>query len=173
MSKKALIVVDMLNDFCDAKGALYCGEDARRIIPFIAEKIKDIRSQGGVVIFLKDTHTIDDKEFQMFPPHCIEGTWGGEVIPELSPRAQDIIVKKSRYSGFFKTDLENILSKSGITEVEIVGVCTSICVMDTVGGLRNRFLPVTVWKDGVADFDNEAHRFSLKRMEKIYGASVV
>jgi len=53
-----------------------------------------------------------------------------------------------------------------------VGVCTSICVMDTVGGLANRDYNITVPVKGVADFDPEMHQFSLKRMEKIYGADV-
>jgi len=82
------------------------------------------------------------------------------------------VVPKKRYSGFFGTDLENILAGAGIAAVEVVGVCTSICVMDTVGGLANRDYAMSVPVKGVADFDSEAHRFSLKRMEKLYGAEV-
>ena len=59
-----------------------------------------------------------------------------------------------------------------IGEVEVVGVCTSICVMDTVGGLANRDYPTTVPAAGVAAFDAEAHRFALNRLERLYGAAI-
>jgi nicotinamidase/pyrazinamidase len=56
--------------------------------------------------------------------------------------------------------------------VEVVGVCTSICVMDTVGGLANRDYRIRVPRAGVADFDDEAHQQALQRMERLYGATV-
>lgn len=172
MSKKAIIIVDMLNDFVDEKGALYCGNSARSIIPFIKERLTGYRNRQDLVIYLQDSHDKDDKEFEKFPKHSVTGTWGCEVIPELLPQADEKVISKKRYSGFYGTDLENVLSSAGIDEVEVVGVCTSICVMDTVGGLANRDYKITVPVKGVADFDPEMHQFSLKRMEKIYGADV-
>lgn len=172
MTKKALIIVDMLNDFVDEKGALYCGGTARSIIPFIQERRTSYRNRNDLVIYLQDSHDEDDKEFEKFPKHSVAGTWGCEVIPELSPMAGEKVISKKRYSGFHGTDLENILKSAGVDEVEVVGVCTSICVMDTVGGLANRDYKTTVPVKGVADFDQKMHQFSLKRMEKIYGADV-
>jgi len=172
MSKKALIIVDMLNDFVDEKGALYCGNTAKSIIPFIQERLTSYRNQKDLIIYLCDSHDEDDKEFEKFPKHSVEGTWGGEVIPELSPMAGETVIPKKRYSGFHGTDLEHVLKSAGVDEVEVVGVCTSICVMDTVGGLANRDYKTTVPVKGVADFDQKMHQFSLKRMEKIYGADV-
>ena len=172
MSKKALIISDMLNDFVDEKGALYCGNTARSIIPFIQERLTSYRNRKDFVIYLQDSHDEDDKEFEKFPKHSVAGTWGCEVIPELSPLAGEKVIPKKRYSGFYGTDLENVLKSADVDEVEVVGVCTSICVMDTVGGLANRDYNITVPVKGVADFDPEMHQFSLKRMEKIYGADV-
>ena len=172
MLKKAIIIVDMLNDFVDENGALYCGDTARSIIPFIQERIVSYRDRKELVIYLQDSHDEDDKEFEKFPKHSVAGTWGSEVIPELSPQAGETVMPKKRYSGFYGTELENVLSSAGIAEVEVVGVCTSICVMDTVGGLANRDYKTTVPVKGVADFDPEMHQFSLQRMEKIYGADV-
>ena len=172
MSKRALIIVDMLNDFIDEKGTLFCGKEARAIIPFIQERLETFRSRGDLVIYLKDSHDEDDKEFEKFPIHCVDGTWGNEIIPELTPRQGENVVPKKRFSGFFGTDLDGILDSSGVEDVEVVGVCTSICVMDTVGGLANRDYKVTVPVSGVADFDAQFHEFSLKRMKQIYGASV-
>lgn len=170
---KALLVVDMLKDFIEKGGALDCGEEARRIIPFVREKVDEFHRRGELVVFIRDSHRPDDPEFQMFPPHCVKGTRGAEVIDELDVKPGDVTVEKTRYSAFYGTELEKILKERGITEAHVVGVCTSICVMDTVGDLRNRDYRVIVYRDGVADFDPEAHRFSLGRMEKIYGARVV
>ena len=172
MSKKALIIIDILNDFIDKKGALYCGETVEPIIPFIQNRLQAFRKPGDLVIYLQDSHDKNDKEFEKFPPHGIAGTWGNEIIQELAPMPEDKVVPKKRFSGFYGTELENILETAGIDKVEVVGVCTSICVMDTVGGLANRDYKIVVPVKGVADFDPEMHQFSLKRMEKIYGADV-
>ena len=173
MSKKALIVSDMLNDFIDENGALYCGESVHAIVPFIRERIDRYRRQGAAVIYLRDTHDAHDKEFEKFPPHCVAGTWGSEVISELAPLAGEPVVNKKRYSGFYGTDLEKILLEKEISAVEVVGVCTSICVMDTVAGLANRDYPISVPVKGVADFDAEFHEFALKRMAQVYGARII
>jgi len=169
---EALLVIDMLKDFLYPTGKLYCGDTARGIIPFVRQKIEDFHKNNELVIFLCDSHRKDDKEFELFPPHCIEGTEGAELIDELPVGEKDPVVRKTRYSGFYGTDLANILERNGITKVEVVGVCTSICVMDTVGGLRNRDYQVKIYRDGVADIDPQFHSFSLRRMEKIYGAQI-
>lgn len=173
MPRKALIVVDMLVDFIDKDGALYCGPTAEKIVPFIQKKLEQTREAGDLVVYVTDSHRPNDKEFQMFPKHCVKGAPGAHVIPELKPKRGDVVVRKTRYSGFFGTRLEEILKKNRVKRVEVVGVCTSICVMDTVGGLRNRDYPTTVYRKGVADFDQKFHRFALQRMEKTYGAEVV
>jgi nicotinamidase-related amidase len=172
MTKKALIIVDMLNDFIDEKGALYCGETARAIVPFIQERLETFRQRGDLVVYLRDSHDENDKEFEKFPKHSVAGTWGSEIIPELTPEPGENVIAKKRYSGFYGTNLANLLADHGVEAVEVVGVCTSICVMDTVGGLANRDYEVRVPVKGVADFDAEMHAFSLKRMNKIYGADV-
>jgi nicotinamidase-related amidase len=163
----------MLEDFVNEGGVLYCGSDAEKIIPFIKKKIDECRATDCKLIYICDSHDKDDKEFSMFKPHCVEGTKAAEVIDELKPEKKDIVLKKKRYSGFYGTELDRILEEMGPEVVEVVGVCTSICVMDTVGGLRNRDYRVKVYKDGVADFDKDAHNFSLERMKEIYGAEVV
>ncbi|MBL7074769.1 cysteine hydrolase [candidate division KSB1 bacterium] len=173
MSKKALIVVDMLKDFIDANGALYCGESSRKIIPRVRELIEKHRKDGDTIIFLRDSHKEDDLEFRMFTKHCVKGTEGAKIIDELKVDHNDYQLEKSRYSGFYGTNLEKILKDERIIEVYILGVCTSICLMETVSDLRNRDVPTFVYKDAVADFDPEAHRFALKRMEKVLGAKVI
>jgi len=172
MAKKALIILDMLNDFVDEKGALYCGETAREIVPFVREKLETARLQGDAVVYLQDAHDEDDKEFEKFPKHCVAGSWGSTIIDELKPLPGETVIPKKRYSGFYGTDLEGVLKKAGVEDIAVVGVCTSICVMDTVGGLANRDYKISVPVKGVADFDPESHQFALKRMKQLYGAEV-
>jgi nicotinamidase-related amidase len=172
MTSAALIIVDMLNDFIDEKGALYCGPASRDIVPFVGERLKAHREAGSLVVYLHDAHAEDDLEFEKFPKHCVAGTWGSRIIDALTPRSGEQVLPKTRYSGFFGTDLERVLADFGPEEVEVVGVCTSICVMDTVGGLANRDYRTIVPRAGVADFDAEAHRQALQRMERLYGATV-
>ena len=173
MGKTALIVADMLNDFIDPQGALYVGVQGRQIIPFVAAKIEATRRQGGVVIFVCDAHAPDDREFKYFAPHAVKGSWGCWVIPELPVQPEDYRVDKTRYSAFAGTNLDKVLQRELVERVEVVGVCTSICIMETVKELFDRDLPALVYREGVADFDPEAHDFALKHMARIFGAEVV
>lgn len=170
---KALFVIDMLKDFLNNDGALYCGESSRKIIPFIKEKIEEFHKNEDLVVFICDSHDPDDLEFKMFPKHCVTDTAGAEIIDELPVDEKDMIIKKKRYSSFYGTDLDRVLKDHKISEVQVVGVCTSICVMDTAGDLRNRDITAVVYKNGVADFDPQAHDYALRRMEKVYGAKIL
>ena len=169
---KALFVIDMLNDFLRKDGALYCGDKSREIIPFVKEKIEEFHKSGNLVVFICDSHDPNDIEFKIFPKHCVAGTEGAKIIDELPVDGKDTIIRKTRYSAFYNTNLDDVLQDHKITEAHVVGVCTSICVMDTVGDLRNRDYKVIVYKDGVADFDSKAHQFSLERIKKTYGAEI-
>jgi nicotinamidase/pyrazinamidase len=173
MGKTALIVADMLNDFIDPKGALYVGDQARKLIPFIQDKIAEARAQGEPVVFLCDTHgEADHPEFKMFKPHGVPGTWGAAIIPELAPQAPDYRVEKPRYSGFYNTDLEEILTKEQVDTVAMTGVLTSICILQTVLEAFHRGFQTVVYRDGVADIDPEAHAFALNYMQRVLGAQV-
>ncbi len=173
MPKKALIIIDMLNDFIPKGAALYCGASGEKIVPFIKAKADETRKSGGVVIYVTDNHKPNDPEFKMFGRHAVKGTTGAKVIPELKPWRGDVVVPKSTLSSFYKTNLDEVLKKNRVKEVDLVGVCTSICIMDTAGGLRVRGYPVTVYKKGVADFDQRMAKMALERMRKTYGAEVV
>lgn len=172
MSKKALLVVDMLNDFIDKKGTLYCGKEADDIIVPIKERLANARSQSHLVIFIQDSHDEDDREFARYPKHAVKGSWGHKIIDSLAPEPGEKVIPKPTLSSFYKTNLEQMLKDEAVDEVEVVGVCTSICVMDAVGDLTNRGYRVKVPVNGVADFDQQAHAFALQRMKNVYGADV-
>ena len=66
---KSLFIIDMLKDFINKDGALYCGDQSRKIIPFVKEKIEEFHQRGDLVIFVCDSHDEDDLEFKTFPKH--------------------------------------------------------------------------------------------------------
>lgn len=169
---RALLVIDMLRDFLDEDGALSIG-DARQIIRNVAKRTEEWRSSGNPVIYILDRHLPDDAEFKMFPPHCLAGERGGEVVDELAPREGDIRIYKRRYSAFFGTDLDLTLRELGVTEVELAGVCTQICVLYTAADARMLNYEVTVRRECVASFDEKAHEFALQEMEKTLGVKVL
>ncbi len=173
MGKKALIVADMLRDFLEPQGTLFLGDAARGIIPFVARKIEETRAAGGVVIYVCDAHAPDDKEFRLFAPHAVKGTPGAEIIPELQVLSGDYLVEKTTYSCFYHTEMDSILEREKVERVEIVGVCTSICVLETVKELFERDIPRLVYREGVGDFDPEGHAFALKHMQRVLGAEVI
>ncbi len=169
---KALIIIDMLNDFLREDGALSIG-DSEQVIRNVASRLNEWRSQGYPVIYIMDRHLPGDAEFQMFPQHCLAGEYGGEVVEELAPQKGDFLIYKRRYSAFYGTDLDLTLRELGITDLELAGVCTQICVLYTAADARMRNYTVTVHKDCVASFDQQAHQFALHEMEKTLGVKVI
>ena len=173
MVKRALLVVDMIEDFVHEGGALYCGPSMARIVPVIQLEIARARDVAEPVVYLTDNHLRDDAEFQVFPPHAIAGTKGAEIVPELAPRDDDRVIPKRRYSGFFGTDLDITLRERGVDTLRLVGDCTNICVLYTAADARNLGYSVEVLEDGVTSFDEEAHRDALRELEKTLGAKIL
>ncbi|PKB68132.1 MAG: hypothetical protein BZY81_02955 [SAR202 cluster bacterium Io17-Chloro-G4] len=169
-----VLVIDMVRGFLEPGHNLYCGDEARKIVPNVLDLLKRETQAGSHVLFISDHHDPDDLEFQIFPVHCVKGTEEPNVIPELSQFVTgDNVVPKNRYSGFFNTDLERRLELLQPGKLVVCGVCTDICVMHTTSDARNRDYPVEVPAGCVASFDNEAHRWALEHLEKILGAKVL
>jgi nicotinamidase/pyrazinamidase len=166
-----VLVADMVRGFCEEGRNLYVGPTIRDIIPRIHDLLEREKAAGSHIIFICDTHDLDDKEFEMFPPHCIRGTEEPDVIPELAEFAEEIMPKR-RYSAFFETNLEERLGELKPDKIIIVGDCTNICVLYTAAEARYRDYAVEVPADCVATFDPDAHTFALKQMQTVLGASV-
>ena len=167
----AVLVVDMLRCFLEPGMALYAGDSARGIIPNIQGLLEKETGRGSKVFFIADHHDPDDLEFKMFPPHCIAGTPEADVIPELAKYPGELIPKK-RYSAFYNTGLGPKLEQLKPEKLIICGVLTNICVMHTTADARNRDYAVEVPVDCVASPDEQEHRFALRHMERILGATL-
>lgn len=171
--RRVVIVVDMLRGFLEPGRPLDCGPTARAIVPAVRQRIEDERARGATILWVADNHAPDDAEFAMFPPHCIRGTAEAEVIPALADLVDPAnLLPKTRYSGFYGTDLADRLAALRPDVVTVVGVCTDICVLHTVVDARNRDYHVVVPAACVATFDPQAHRFALDHMRRVLGAAV-
>lgn len=124
--KRVLIVVDMQNDF--VTGPLGTPE-AKAIIPKVREKIDNFENE--LVFFTRDTHKenyMDTQEGKFLPvPHCIEGTEGWEIIPELFCSIGSYINKGSFGYTYWQYELYHFANE--IDTIELCGVCTDICVV--------------------------------------------
>lgn len=159
MSKKALIVVDHINDFVHDDGALSAGKPAQEITPFICSIVREFLENGDLIVLAYDNHSENDREFENWPVHCVEGTWGQQFYGELQDVVEQyrnysnlVLLPKKHYNAFDNTPLEDYLKKFGVQEVHVMGVATSICVMMTTYGAYMRFYPTVVYKNGMADF---------------------
>lgn len=166
-----VLVIHMQRCFLEEGMPLFCGEESLRIIPNVQRLMDREVARGSSIIFTADTHEPDDEEFKIWPAHCVKGTAGAGIIPELAsyPGA---LVESTRYSVFYGTDLEQRLEALKPEKIHVCGVCTDICVLHSVAGARFRDYEVLVYTDAVATFDQQMHEFGLKHMKEILGAQL-
>lgn len=161
-----LVVVDMQNDFID--GALGTKE-AIAIVPGVKQKIRDFQ---GKVFFTRDTHGTDymsTQEGQKLPvPHCIKGTNGWQIHPDLQPLCQGTPVDKVTFGS---SELAALLQaedqKKPVDSITFIGLCTDICVISNAL-LVKAFLPeakIIVDASCCAGVTPESHRNALEAMK--------
>lgn len=174
MTKEALLIIDMLNDFV-CLGAPLEVPNARKIIPAIKREIEEARKNSRQVIYVCDAHEPDDKEFVKFgwPSHAVKGTKGAEIVEELMPDEDDIIINKTTYSGFYNTQLNAVLKKIGINSLRLTGCVTHICIMFTASDAVLRGYNVSVVKDAVAGLKKQDHEAALRIMKNVLGIKLI
>src|SRR4030066_1161853 len=147
----ALLVIDMLEDFV-RPGAPLEVPQTRKILPAIARRVARTRREGGIVVYVCDSHRKNDPEFARmgWPPHAVAGTKGAAVISEVAPEPGDVVVEKKTYSGFFRTTLQTVLPRTGIRSVSLSGCVTHICILYTAADAAMRGYDVTVDESLVA-----------------------
>lgn len=179
MAAQALIVVDMQNGFL-RQGNL-ASPRCLAVLPAVIAEIEAALAREDHVIFTADTHEPDDREFEVFPVHCIRGTSEADLVDEFLGylgRERVHKVSKRRYSALFETELEGLLHRYHIDRARVCGVCTDICVLHTAADLRNRDLAVAVPAAATATFDgpnhpaDEVQAASLAHLRGILGATV-
>ena len=104
----------------------------------------------------------------------VKGTWGTEILPELTPEQDDIVVAKHRYSGFFETELDAILREHGIESLVFTGCTTSVCVDSTLRDAFYRDYRCLLLSDCTgepigSDLARSNHEASLLVIERLFG----
>jgi ureidoacrylate peracid hydrolase len=168
--RTALVVVDMQNAFCK-KGGMFdfmgrLNEDkVKRIIEVDKKVVEIFRLNGMRIIYLRMTYDSDPAGIGPESPHywkesglklirdnpelkgkfLTEGTWDWEIVDELKPSPEDIVVNKSRFSGFVNTELDSILKSNSTKYLVFTGLFTNICVESTLrDAFFHEYFPVLV-----------------------------
>lgn len=174
---KVLVVVDMQNDFIN--GSLGTKE-AQAIVPNVKKKVEEAVRNGDMIIYTRDTHFdnyLDTEEGKKLPvEHCIRGTDGWKIPDDLMPPAYyDYFYVDDKYT-FGLYDLpgrfhERFMKKGRpfkCAEIELVGLCTDICVVSNALILKSFFsdlFEISVDATCCAGVTPETHEAALKTME--------
>ncbi len=167
-SRSAVLVIDMQNDFVRSNGKLYV-PDAERTIKPIANLLEKARRSGVRVIYTQDWHFKDDPEFRIWGEHCVMGTWGADIVEELKPQPDDIVIRKRRYDAFFGTDLDYVLRHVVKADTLIVtGTVANICVLHTAGSAALNWYKVIMPIDAVSALNRFDYLASLRQVSFLY-----
>jgi ureidoacrylate peracid hydrolase len=201
-ARSAVIVVDMENDFV-AKGGMFdrAGVDvsgAQKAIGPTAKVLAAARQAGLKIVYLKMGYRPDLSDLgatdsvnrtrhlkfgvgqKIQAPDgresrlLVRDTWDTDIVPELKPQANDIVIYKTRFSGFYQTDLDATLKKFGIKYLIVTGVTTSICVESTVRDAMFRDYLCVMLRDCMSepighDLPRTNHDASLLNAEVLLG----
>lgn len=167
---KTLIVIDMQNDF--VTGALG-SKEAVSILPNVKKKIEEYIAAGNEVIFTRDTHGeqyLETNEGKHLPvSHCVKGTEGWNVVSEIDiPNCEHIDKPTFGYTGWtFLRDGDRVMGMRDLTDVEIIGVCTDICVVSNALMLKAFYPEINITVDAscCAGVTPESHQAALTTMK--------
>ncbi|MFC7140260.1 cysteine hydrolase family protein [Halosimplex aquaticum] len=171
----AVVVVDMQNGFCHPDGSLYAPGSEEAIEP-VGQVVDRARAAGAEVVWTRDVHPPEQfedahyyDEFDRWGEHVLEDSWEAEIVDELDPADDDLIVVKHTYDAFYETQLEGWLDAHGIDDLVICGTLANVCVLHTASsaGLRD-FRPVLV--EGAVGCIEDAHReYALEHADFLFG----
>jgi nicotinamidase-related amidase len=170
-TKTALIIVDMQNDFVREGGSLLV-PDADGTIPKIKGLLDLARESGMKVVFTQDTHTEGDPEWEIWPEHVREGSWGWEIVDELAPREDELVIRKVRYDAFYGTHLDHYLRVWGVDTLIICGTVANICVHYTAASAALRWFEVVISRDATSALDPFDLEASLRQTSFLFAGKI-
>lgn len=166
MSRYGIVIIDMLNDFANPEGALYC-EGAGRITKNLQGLMKWVRERNANgkddvhLIHIQEAHRKNDADFRVRPVHAVDGTWGSDFIQELYPEGDEYRIKKRRHSSFAHTDLDLYLREENIDTVVVTGTWTNVCVRSTATDALALGYKVISLEDGIDSKTPEMHEAGM------------
>lgn len=170
---KVLVVVDMQNDF--VTGPLGT-QEARAIVDYVRNKVDMAHYNDTQVIFTRDTHQedyLETQEGRLLPiRHCIEGTPGHDIVPQIAELIDindDIVLNKDTFGCLDLIDEIDYLEEAigEIDEIELVGLCTGICVIANAVICKTGFVDTTITIDtaGCACVNVASHNVAVEAMK--------
>jgi nicotinamidase-related amidase len=171
----ALVVVDMQNGFCHPDGSLYAPPSEAAIEPCV-DLVERARAAGAAVVFTRDVHPPEQfedahyyDEFERWGEHVVEGSWEAELVAELDPAEDDLVVVKHTYDAFHGTQLDGWLSAHGIDDLVFCGTLANVCVLHTAAsaGLRD-YRPVIV-EDATGCIEESDREYALEHADWLFG----
>ncbi len=148
---RALIVVDVQNDFCPGGALAVPDGDA------VVEAVNRMAADAPFVVATRDWHPPDHSSFAAqggpWPVHCVQGTEGAKLHPGVDQGQIDVILAKGQvseregYSGFEGTELERLLRERGVDAVDLTGLALDYCVKATALDARRAGMNVTVHRN--------------------------
>ena len=186
MARQVFVDIDTQYDFISRDGALSVpgAEDIRGNL----KTLTDYAVNNGIkIIASADSHVPDDKEFEVFPPHCVQNTPGQKKIEETTiaatvvlkndsadaagaediENADQILLEKQTYDVFANSSAPGIFEAAGGDEYIVYGVATDYCIKAAAVGLLERGYKVTVVKDAIAAVAPETGEESVALMEEM------
>lgn len=173
--RAALLVIDMQNAYCHPEGSFAKLKlditPLRKVISGCRELIDAAHALGVPVIYIKYVLRPDYKNGgiliqEIWPAlakvnYVAAGSWDAEIVDELTPKPQDFVIEKSRYSAFYGTGLDPILTSLKIDTLVVCGVTTHFCVESTARDASVRDYRVFVINDATAEVNPEWHEMAL------------
>lgn len=198
LEKAAVVVVDMQNAFASTGGLLdLAGHDisgAAVVVRTIASILPAARTRGVPVVYLQTGYKPDlsngggesspnpRKETALCMMRArpelkgqllVEGTWDFQIVDELAPRPGDLVVLKTRYSGFAGTTLDSMLRVREIRYLFFVGIATNVCVESTLrDAYFNEYWPILVTDGAMQAGPPEAHAATIFNVESFFGWTI-
>lgn len=186
-----LLIIDMQNDFIHEKGYFpsvgYPVEPFRRIIPNIKKLVEFAYSIGMKVIWTATNYNpdgsdnparvhkilaelfIDRKNGKPRGVILAKGSWGSQIIDELKPPQDGIVILKRKPSAFYNTNLELILRIHGIKTLIITGITTEVCVDTTARDAFCRDFDIIIVEDATATWNEARHYCTLNNARFFLG----
>lgn len=167
---KTLIVIDFQNDFVN--GPLGT-QEARSIIPNVKKKVEEYRARGDKIIFTKDTHFknyLRTSEGKRLPvKHCIIDTYGYRIVNDIDVTDADDVLNKECFGIIDWYDVRKVQYYK-FEEIEIIGVCTDICVVSNALILRTEYpdCEITVDASCCAGTTPDNHKAALAVMKSCH-----
>ncbi len=176
----AVIVVDMQNDFVkpeggpERQGGSLVVPAAQQTVPFIQQLLTAARARDVRIAYTQDTALPDDPEFDIWPQHCLEGTWGWRIIDELAPHDRDLVFKKNRYDAFYDSGLDHVLTRLwDVHHLVIVGTVANICVLHTAASAGLRWFHVVLPANAISALTTFDQALTLRQTSSLYNGHVL